>query len=203
MQSNKKAASYYFSTSIPTPPVLSFDLNIYSLQKKDITYYEVTIFLHFTQYSAKYQLYRSNLFQIYKIIFHNTLFQYSKSKNFKKECRQSFSDCLHSFLWNSFQRQKTINCTFLEVGNTDMITRFLLKNKGISFLPEYVVHDYLKDGQLTILDTGCNEIIMQSQLVYHRNKYVTPQINLFIGFRSIRAEKHSKESLLCQSLLSA
>lgn len=49
---------------------------------------------------------------------------------------------------------------FLEVGNTDVITRFLLKNKGISFLPEYVVHDYLKDGQLTILDTGCNEIIM-------------------------------------------
>lgn len=69
---------------------------------------------------------------------------------------------------------------FLEVGNTDVITRFLLKNKGISFLPEYVVSDYLKDGQLTILDTECDEIVMWSQLVYHRNKCVTPQMNLFI-----------------------
>lgn len=132
MQSNKKAASYYFSTSIPTPPFSLLTSISIPYRKKYITYYKVTIFLHFTQYSAKYQLYGSNLFRIYKIILHNTLFQYSKYKN----------------------------CTFLEVGNTDMITRFLLKNKGISFLPEYVVHDYLKDGQLTILDTGCNEIIM-------------------------------------------
>lgn len=69
---------------------------------------------------------------------------------------------------------------FLEVGNTDVITRFLLKNKGISFLPEYVVRDYLKDGRLTVLDTECDEIVMWSQLVYHRNKCVTPQMNLFI-----------------------
>lgn len=69
---------------------------------------------------------------------------------------------------------------FLEVGNTDVITRFLLKNKGISFLPEYVVRDYLKNGQLTILDTECDEIVMWSQLVYHRNKCVTPQMNLFL-----------------------
>lgn len=69
---------------------------------------------------------------------------------------------------------------FLEVGNTDVITQFLLKNKGISFLPEYVVRDYLKDGKLTILDTECDEIVMWSQLVYHRNKCVTPQMNLFM-----------------------
>lgn len=69
---------------------------------------------------------------------------------------------------------------FLEVGNTDVITRFLLKNKGISFLPEYVVRDYVKDGQLTVLDTECDDIVMWSQLVYHRNKCVTPQMNIFL-----------------------
>lgn len=73
---------------------------------------------------------------------------------------------------------------FLEVGNTDIIIRFLLKNKGISFLPEYVVRDYLKDGQLIVLDTECDEIIMWSQLVYHRNKCVTPQMNLFMELMS-------------------
>lgn len=69
---------------------------------------------------------------------------------------------------------------FWEVGNTDVITRFLLKNKGISFLPECVVRDYIKDGQLVVLDTECDDIVMWSQLVYHRNKCVTPQMNLFL-----------------------
>lgn len=69
---------------------------------------------------------------------------------------------------------------FLEVGNTDVITQFLLKNKGISFLPEYAILNYVKNNQLAILDTECDEIIMWRQLVYHRNKYITPQMNLFL-----------------------
>ena len=69
---------------------------------------------------------------------------------------------------------------FLEIGNTDVITNFLLKNRGISFLPEYVVRDYIESGQLTVLDTECDEIVMWSQIVYHRNKFITPQMNLFL-----------------------
>lgn len=75
---------------------------------------------------------------------------------------------------------------FWEVGNTDVITRFLLKNKGISFLPEYVVHDDLEQGDLIVLDTECNDIIMWSQLAYHRHKYVTPQMNLFLDLMTKR-----------------
>lgn len=75
---------------------------------------------------------------------------------------------------------------FWEVGNTDVITRFLLKNKGISFLPEYVAHDYLEQGDLVVLDTECNDIIMWSQLAYHRHKYVTPQMNLFLDLMTKR-----------------
>lgn len=68
----------------------------------------------------------------------------------------------------------------LEIGNTDVITRFLLQNKGISFLPEYVIRDYVADGRLVILDTECPEFCMWSQLVYHRNKYITPQMERFM-----------------------
>lgn len=69
---------------------------------------------------------------------------------------------------------------FWEVGNTDVIIRFLLMDKGISFLPEYVVQDYILSGKLTVLDTECEEIVMWNQLVYHRNKCVTPQMEQFI-----------------------
>ena len=61
-----------------------------------------------------------------------------------------------------------------------MITRFLLANQGISFLPEYVVREHVKAGRLAVLDTECGEIRMWSQLVYHRNKSVTPQMKLFV-----------------------
>lgn len=69
---------------------------------------------------------------------------------------------------------------FLEIGNTDVITKFLLRNRGVSFLPEYVVREYLDSGELVTLDTECPEITMWSQLVYHRNKCVTPQMNIFM-----------------------
>lgn len=70
---------------------------------------------------------------------------------------------------------------FLEIGNTDIITKFLLQNRGISFLPEYVVRDYLNSGDLVILDTEYPKVTMWSQLVYHRNKCVTPQMQMFIN----------------------
>ena len=68
----------------------------------------------------------------------------------------------------------------LETGNTDILTQMLLKNMGVSFLPEFVVRDYLADGRLEALDTVCPEIEMWSQLVYHRNKLVTPQMEIFL-----------------------
>ena len=68
----------------------------------------------------------------------------------------------------------------LETGNTDILTQMLLKNMGVSFLPEFVVRDYLADGRLAALDTVCPEIEMWSQMVYHRNKLVTPQMEIFL-----------------------
>lgn len=70
---------------------------------------------------------------------------------------------------------------FLEIGNTDVITQFVLQNKGISFLPNYVVAPYIQNGTLVKLDTECPEITMWSQLVYHRNKYITPQMKKMIA----------------------
>ena len=44
---------------------------------------------------------------------------------------------------------------FQEIGNTDIITRLALQNRGISFLPEYVIREYVSSGQLAVLNTGC------------------------------------------------
>ncbi|MBD5542185.1 MAG: LysR family transcriptional regulator [Lachnospiraceae bacterium] len=69
---------------------------------------------------------------------------------------------------------------FLETGNTEVITKLLLQNAGISYLPEYVVRDYIRANRLAILDVACPKLQMWSQLVYHKNKWVTPQMKSFI-----------------------
>ena len=69
---------------------------------------------------------------------------------------------------------------FLETGNTDMIVRILLEEGGLSFLPRYVVQPAIRAGQLAALDLDCPPMEMWSQLVYHKNKWITPQMEIFI-----------------------
>lgn len=79
---------------------------------------------------------------------------------------------------------------FLETGNTGVITKLLLQNHGVSFLPEFVVRDFIRDGSLSALDTTCPEIRMYSQLVYHRHKCITPQMERFLELMT----RHAKDS---------
>lgn len=67
-----------------------------------------------------------------------------------------------------------------ETGNTDVIKGMLLENVGISFLPRFVIQDYLDSGQLAVLSTPFAEIEMWSQLIYHKNKWLTPQMEAFL-----------------------
>ncbi len=82
---------------------------------------------------------------------------------------------------------------FLETGNTDIITQMLLKNRGISFLPQFVVEKWIEADQLAVLDVDCLEIEMWSQLVYHRNKWLTPQMERFIEMLTEMADRRHEE----------
>lgn len=77
---------------------------------------------------------------------------------------------------------------FWEVGSTDVITRFLLEGEGISLLPEFVVREHLEKGELVVLHPQCPPILMWSQLVYHRNKNVTPLMALFLDLMKQRLQ---------------
>ena len=68
----------------------------------------------------------------------------------------------------------------LEIGNTDVICTMLLRSSCISFLPLFAVQEYIKKKQLAVLKVPEVEITMWSQLFYHKHKWVTPQMELFI-----------------------
>nr|WP_297935694.1 LysR family transcriptional regulator [uncultured Blautia sp.] len=68
----------------------------------------------------------------------------------------------------------------LEIGNTETIIKLLKKRMGVSFLPEFTVHKELETGKLARLYTDLPGVTMHSQLLYHKNKWLTPQMKSFI-----------------------
>lgn len=69
---------------------------------------------------------------------------------------------------------------FLQTGSTEVIIKLLRGNAGVSFLPQYVIQEYIDAGELAIIDTDYPAPYIWSQLVHHKNKWITPQMKIFI-----------------------
>lgn len=70
---------------------------------------------------------------------------------------------------------------FLEIGNTDFIIHMLRKNMGISFLPKFTIHKELEQGILTELKVRNFHMQTWRQIFYHKDKWVTPEMQAFIS----------------------
>lgn len=64
----------------------------------------------------------------------------------------------------------------LEIGSTELIRMLVEQNIGISFLPDYVSSRAVTEGRLFYLNVTDFEIEVWKQLLYHRNKWISPQI---------------------------
>ena len=70
----------------------------------------------------------------------------------------------------------------LEIGSTELICSLVEQGAGISFLPEYVIKDRVKAGTLVCLPVSSLEIHVWKQLLYHRNKWVSPQMEKVLKY---------------------
>ena len=70
----------------------------------------------------------------------------------------------------------------LEIGSTELICSLVEQGAGISFLPEYVIKDRVKAGTLVCLPVSGLEIHVWKQLLYHRNKWVSPQMETVLKY---------------------
>lgn len=68
----------------------------------------------------------------------------------------------------------------LEIGSIETIKTFVKNNLGITLLPAMTANNELSKGELVKLDlVGCEFNIM-TQVLYHKNKWLTPAMNAFI-----------------------
>ena len=69
----------------------------------------------------------------------------------------------------------------IQMNNTTSIMRLLETGNGISYLPDYLTREGLEDGSLTRLNVKYEPQKYYIQILYHRNKWISPQMTEFIS----------------------
>ena len=69
---------------------------------------------------------------------------------------------------------------YLELGSASLLCQMVEHGMGLSFLPEYIVRDALAAGTLARLNVPACRVEMRRQLFYHKDKWLTPQMKMFI-----------------------
>lgn len=83
----------------------------------------------------------------------------------------------------------------LEVGSVRLICSLAGQGTGIAFLPDYVTERDVKAGRLVRLNVQEVEIAVWKQLLYHRDKWISPQIESLLQYcisREFSAEPQAK-----------
>ena len=70
----------------------------------------------------------------------------------------------------------------LEIGSAGLICFLVEQGAGISFLPDYVTEEGMKSGKLAYLNVSDFKIEIWKQLLYHRDKWVSPQMESVIQY---------------------
>lgn len=68
----------------------------------------------------------------------------------------------------------------LEIGHADIICELVEKDLGISILPDYITQAAVQKGSITRLNVPGYEPELWKQLLHHRDKWVSPQMQAVI-----------------------
>ncbi|MCR3758864.1 LysR family transcriptional regulator [Clostridium felsineum] len=68
----------------------------------------------------------------------------------------------------------------LETGSVQAIKQFTMSGLGITLLPRVAVEEEIKDGKLVPLKWGGPSFGIISQVLYHKDKWISPALNAFL-----------------------
>ena len=89
-------------------------------------------------------------------------------------------------------------CPVLEIGSADLICKLVAQGNGISFLPDYVTEKEVNAGHMVYLQIDDFKIDVWKQLLYHRDKWVSPQMDSVIKYciqREFTCDRKNENSL--------
>ena len=72
----------------------------------------------------------------------------------------------------------------VEMGNAQLLLELAELGGGIAFLPEYLTRKSYNEGKIEYLDVNDFEIEIWRQLIYHKNKWISPGMKKVIDYCS-------------------
>lgn len=92
-------------------------------------------------------------------------------------------DCVFREIFEDYLKEKNIHLdNTIELWSIETIKRSVASNLGISYLPRFTVEKELSEGTLVELKAGCTDTEIMSLYAYHKNKWISPALKLFMGF---------------------
>lgn len=70
----------------------------------------------------------------------------------------------------------------LEVGNAQLICEMVQQGIGVSYLPDFVTQKAVEEGKLVCLNVPDIHVSIWKQLLHHRDKWITPQIESVLQY---------------------
>ncbi|WP_167958000.1 LysR family transcriptional regulator [Anaerosporobacter faecicola] len=91
------------------------------------------------------------------------------------------SNCSYRNCFSTIMRQKEVSYQlFLEIGNTEIIKRFVVSGIALSILPEFTIQHEIRNNLIISLDVEDFQVTMYGQVFYHKRKMFTPAMQTFI-----------------------
>lgn len=83
---------------------------------------------------------------------------------------------------DSYLNQKKITLNgLMELGSIEAIKRSILSNLGIAFLPRFTVEEELINGRFKEIPTDLKDATLNAVYIYHKNKWVSPEMKTFLS----------------------
>lgn len=70
---------------------------------------------------------------------------------------------------------------YMKVQSIEAVKRCVMNNLGIAVVPSYSVTEELKNGSLKLIKTELDEKTFNSIYLYHKNKWISPQMKLALN----------------------
>jgi DNA-binding transcriptional LysR family regulator len=91
------------------------------------------------------------------------------------------ADCVYRRMVENYFINNNISLNnAIELWSIEAIKRCVASNLGISFLPRFTVEEELRNGKLKELEIGYSDSKITAIYAYHKNKWISPAMSLFM-----------------------